>query len=176
MAHIRSTPERSGAQSKGERQPRPGRPPSRAGPLRPPSGAPFQVPRATPAAACSSGQRVIAFTMQPELRLPRLSWLGHTMAMRKVDLAHLVILTDSELIVIRDDPSSLGQLRRHPLRRRLGLPALSRVCEASLTSAPPARPCSCACPATSASKCSSPRQPQRSGAPVRLHPGRLPAR
>ena len=98
------------------------------------------------------------------------------MAMRKVDLAHLVILTDSELIVIRDDPSSPASCDDTHYGGVWDYLPLSRVCEASLDERPTGPACSCACPATSASKCSSPRQPQRSGAPVRLHPGRLPAR
>lgn len=53
------------------------------------------------------GQRVLAYTLQPELRLPRLHLLGRPMAMRTIDPAHLCILTDSELIVIRDDPTGL---------------------------------------------------------------------
>lgn len=87
------------------------------------------------------GQRVIAYTLQPELRLPRLTLLGHPLAMRRLDLAHLCILTDSELIVIRDDPGSpqgcddthyggiwdylpLSQVRRAGLEQRSAGPAL----------------------------------------------------
>jgi len=53
------------------------------------------------------GERVVAYVMQPEMRVPRLGVWGHALAMRTIDTAHLCILTDSELIVIRDDPSSL---------------------------------------------------------------------
>jgi hypothetical protein len=53
------------------------------------------------------GERVLDYLMQPEIRTPRLNILGRTMAMRTIDTAHLCILTDSELIVIRDDPTSL---------------------------------------------------------------------
>jgi hypothetical protein len=53
------------------------------------------------------GQRVLAYAMQPEMRTPRLTVLGRAVSMRIIDTAHLCIMTDSELIVIRDDPNSL---------------------------------------------------------------------
>jgi hypothetical protein len=53
------------------------------------------------------GERVVAYTLQPELRQARLSLLGRPLSLRSVETAHLCILTDRELIVIRDDPSSL---------------------------------------------------------------------
>jgi hypothetical protein len=53
------------------------------------------------------GERVISYVMQPEMRAPRLSLLGKSVTMRIIDTAHLCILTDGELIVIRDDPASL---------------------------------------------------------------------
>ena len=123
--------------------------------------------------ACRSlqpGQRVIAFTMQPELRSPVLSWLGHTMAMRKVDLAHLVILTDSELIVIRDDPSSPASCDDTHYGGVWDYLPSAGSAKPAWTSAPPARPCSCACPATSASKCSSPAAAKRSACALTSRP------
>jgi len=53
------------------------------------------------------GERVVDYLMQPEIRTPRLRVLGRSMSMRIIDTAHLCILTDNELIVIRDDPASL---------------------------------------------------------------------
>ncbi len=53
------------------------------------------------------GERVVAYTLQPELRQPRLTLLGRPLSLRTLETAHLCILTDRELIVIRDDPSSL---------------------------------------------------------------------
>jgi hypothetical protein len=53
------------------------------------------------------GARVVVYTLQPEMRIPRLSVLGRSVAMRTIDTTHLCILTDSELIVIRDDPNSI---------------------------------------------------------------------
>ena len=56
--------------------------------------------------------------------------------MRKVDLAHLVILTDSELIVIRDDPSSPASCDDTHYGGVWDYLPLSRVCEASLDEHP----------------------------------------
>jgi len=52
-------------------------------------------------------EHVIDYLMQTEMRAPRLSVWGHAMTMRTIETAHLCILTDRELIVIRDDPASL---------------------------------------------------------------------
>ena len=74
------------------------------------------------------------------------------MAMRKVDLAHLVILTDSgSLIVIRDDPSSPASCDDTHYGGVWDYLPLSRVCEASLDERPTGPALLCACPATSAS-------------------------
>jgi len=53
------------------------------------------------------GERVVAYTVQPELRQPRLTVLGKPLALHTLETAHLCILTDHELIVIRDDPTSM---------------------------------------------------------------------
>jgi hypothetical protein len=54
-----------------------------------------------------AGERVVAYTIQPELRQPRLTVLGKPLALHTLETAHMCILTDAELIIIRDDPSSL---------------------------------------------------------------------
>jgi hypothetical protein len=54
-----------------------------------------------------ASERVVAYTIQPELRQPRLTVLGKPLALHTLETAHMCILTDAELIIIRDDPSSL---------------------------------------------------------------------
>lgn len=51
------------------------------------------------------GDRVIAVLAQPEVRRPVIR-LGHWSYQRTIVLAHVMILTDRELIIIRDDPES----------------------------------------------------------------------
>lgn len=53
------------------------------------------------------GARVITYSLQPEIRRPRFTVLGHPLFQRMLDTTHLCILTEGELIVIRDDPSSV---------------------------------------------------------------------
>ena len=52
------------------------------------------------------GDRVIAVLAQPEMRRPVIR-LGHWTYQRTIVMAHVLILTDRELIIIRDDPESL---------------------------------------------------------------------
>jgi hypothetical protein len=54
------------------------------------------------------GQKVLQTTLQPEIREPAFKLLGWTFY-RTVLLAHLTILTDRELIFIRDDEQGLGK-------------------------------------------------------------------
>jgi hypothetical protein len=51
------------------------------------------------------GERVIHSLLQPEMRTPILTFLGRTLS-RLVATAHLCVLTDAELIIIRDDEDS----------------------------------------------------------------------
>ena len=51
------------------------------------------------------GDRVIAVLAQPEMRRPVIR-LGHWSYQRTIVMAHVVILTNRELIIIRDDPES----------------------------------------------------------------------
>jgi len=51
------------------------------------------------------GDRVIAVLAQPEMRRPVIR-LGHWTYQRTIATAHVLILTDRELIVIHDDPDS----------------------------------------------------------------------
>jgi hypothetical protein len=51
------------------------------------------------------GDRVIAVLAQPEVRRPVIR-LGHWSYQRTIVMAHVLILTDRELIIIRDDPES----------------------------------------------------------------------
>jgi hypothetical protein len=53
------------------------------------------------------GARVITYSLQPEIRRPRFTVLGHPLLPHTLDTTHLCILTEDELIVIRDDPSSM---------------------------------------------------------------------
>ena len=49
------------------------------------------------------GERVVQFALQPEIRVSRLSFWGRSVISRLTCPAHILILTDSELIWIRDD-------------------------------------------------------------------------
>jgi hypothetical protein len=51
------------------------------------------------------GDRIIAVLAQPEVRRPVIR-LGRWSYQRTIVMAHVLILTDRELIIIRDDPDS----------------------------------------------------------------------
>jgi hypothetical protein len=50
------------------------------------------------------GERVDSFVLQPEIIFPRLALGRWTLGHKTISPAHLCILTDRELIVVRDDP------------------------------------------------------------------------
>lgn len=76
------------------------------------------------------GEQVVSYVLQPEMTLPRLRIFGgRALARRVLSTAHICILTDRELVLIREDPESLkgcdnerygGVWTYAPLRRVLG--------------------------------------------------------
>jgi hypothetical protein len=82
------------------------------------------------------GERVVAYTLQPELRQPRLSLLGRPLSLHTLETAHLCILTDRELIVIRDDPNSLKDYAQSRYGGIWDYLPLSRIQSATLEERP----------------------------------------
>jgi hypothetical protein len=75
------------------------------------------------------GDRIIAVLAQPEERRPVIR-LGHWSYQRTIILAHVLILTDRELIIIRDDPDSprsLDQTRYGGVRDYIPLDRIERI-------------------------------------------------
>jgi hypothetical protein len=61
----------------------------------------------------TAGEEIIQFIWQPEIRVPRLPFL-HLPFLHTVTTAHLLILTDKQVIVLRDDErSQLNKDRRY---------------------------------------------------------------